>query len=104
VLENGAIVFGTEVMLEVLGTGFANVKVNANDDEKADYDEKRDICRLGVCEVKGHCDLLCGAVRDGKGLAVKVSRPERDIYALHHQRLGARSLARIARSGFEERC
>jgi hypothetical protein len=67
VLDNGAVILGSNAIAEGPGAGFAALQVHKNGDD-SDHDEyERGDDELGVREVREHCVLLCGYARDGKG-------------------------------------
>jgi hypothetical protein len=72
VRDDGAIVFRSETILQGEGAGFAVLKVCRKDDGQDE--DKRGYGKgdLSVRELKIHCVLLCGNVRYGKGLMVRL--------------------------------
>lgn len=68
VCENGAVVFRSETIAEGQGSGSAVFKIRDNGDDNDDDQYNRSNDELHVREVIGHCVLLCGPFRDGRGL------------------------------------
>jgi hypothetical protein len=82
VRENGAVVLGAETIAEAAGAGFAVFKIQTEGDGNDEEEYNHGNGDLGIRELKLHGDLLCGNVRDGKGLLlVEASRLGRSIYA-----------------------